>query len=250
MAQHNYFSVMVVGENPEELLKPYSKSLIVDDYIVYKLEDAKKLQDNEIIVLEGLLKLNTLSPTEENYIKEKLDLIKSSTSEEYFNDILTDGMKKDENGNALSNVNPNGKFTYAKKGRRFSLPLKLYDKSENWQARCKEVDFESMHLMNYRTYETVWEMFKEGREPKTEQEITLYDNMKTLDNYFDSFKSKDEYVIYNTAFFHYAYLDEKQGWHDMDEEKTSFDWIANFYEKFVENLNPDDLITIYECKVE
>ena len=249
MAQHNYFSVMVVGDNPDELLKPYSKDLIVDDYIAYHFKDAKKLRDNEITVFEGLLKLDALLSMQKQYIQERLDLVKESTPEEYFNDILCLGFKKDKDGNAITNVNPNGKFDYAKKGRRFSMPLKLYDKSEVWQARCKDVDFEAMHLTNYKTYEIVWEMFKEGKTPETEQEKTLYDNMKTLDNYFDSFKSKEDYVIYNTAFFHYAYLDEKQGWHDINEEKNSLDWISKFYERFVEPLNPNDLITIYECRI-
>lgn len=248
MAQQNYFSVMVVGDNPDELLKPYSKDLIVDDYIVYKADEAKKLQENEITVLSKLLELKTLSEKQESYIQDKLDLIKEFNPTEYFN-FLTDGMKLDEDGNAISNINPNGKFDFAKKGRRFSLPLKLYDGSETWQAHSREIDFEGMHLTNYRTYEVVWEMFKEGREPKTEEEKTLYDNMKTMNNYFDSFKSKEDYVVYNTAFFHYAYLDGKQGWIDMDDVKDSHKWVAEFYDRFVMPLNPDDLVTIYECRL-
>jgi hypothetical protein len=35
-------------------------------------------------------------------------------------------------------------------------------------------------------------------------------------------------------------------WSDM-EYRDEFDWTVNFYERFVEEMSPNTLITIYEC---
>ena len=242
----SYFSVMVVGENHEELINRYVKNKVGEPYIVYKKEDAKKLLENEKNILDNLLKLNTISGDKLVYIESRYSMISEMTEDEYF-DYLTQEYDKDSDGNAISSENPNGKFDYAKIGRRFSTPLKLFDETEVFQAKMGDVDWSTMHLYNTYTYEVVWEMFKEGREPKTEEEQTLYENMKLMGNYFDTFQSKEDYVTYNTAFFHYAYLDEKQGWIDMDDSKDAHEWVKNYYERFVVPLNNDDLITIYEC---
>lgn len=247
MASQNYFSVMVVGENPEELLKPYSKSLKVDEYIVYKKEDAKKIQDNEISVLKQLVSLNTLPRNQKTAIFKRLSAIELLDEDEYF-DFITKNMKHNENGDAVSNENPNGKYDYIKLGRRFSMPLKTYDGQEVYQGYARDIAFEQMHLSNQETYEVIWEMFKEGKKPSNEIEKTLYDNMSTLNNYFDSFATKEDYVSYNTSFFHYAYLDNN-GWIDMDDSKDPKEWVREFYQRFVSPLDPNDFISIYECRI-
>lgn len=247
MNNRNYFSVMVVGEEPDKLIKQFSKEITVDDYIVYKKNESKRLQENEINVLTKLKNLGTLSELQDVHISARLEKIQNMNEDEYFF-YLTENMKKDSEGNAVSNVNPNGKYNFCTKARRFAIPFKLFDDTETFQARYEDINWNKMHMYNSITYETVWEIFKEGREPKTEEEITLYNNMLTLNNYFDKFNSKDEYVIYNTAFFHYAYVDEKNGWIDMDDENDSVKWITEFYDRFVAPLNNTDLITIYECR--
>ena len=62
------------------------------------------------------------------------------------------------------------------------------------------------------------------------------------------FSSKEDYVSYNTSLFYYAYLD-KDGWKDMDDAKSPNDWIVNFYDRFIEPMNPKELITLYECRI-
>ena len=73
--------------------------------------------------------------------------------------------------------------------------------------------------------------------------------MKDKTTYFSNFKNKEDYVNYSTRYWNYAFVD-KDGWIDVDtyggDEK---EWINTFYERFISKLNPNDLITIYECSV-
>ena len=58
---------------------------------------------------------------------------------------------------------------------------------------------------------------------------------------------KDNYIKYNTSYWNYAVI--KDGvWEDTDNH-NSIDWVINFYETFVEPLNDDELITIYEYQI-
>lgn len=248
--KRNYFSVLVVGENPEEMLKQYDNHLMVEPYIAIKKDESATLFNNAKIILATLLKCGKLTELQENTIKNELSHLNEINEDEYFAEI-SHGMKIDDDGNAISTKNPNGKFDYCKIGKRFSLPFILHDGSKVSKCQVKDVDWEKMHQekTNMHTYEVIWEMFKEGKTPETEEEKTLYANMQTLNNYFDSFKSKEDYVEYNTSFFHYAYLD-KNGWKDMDDVISAQEWISDFYYKFITKLNENDVISVYECKID
>ena len=69
-----FFSVMVVGENPDEILKKYDANLNVEPYIKYKYSDADKLKKNAISVLDEIVRNHdklTLSPFQIDYFKER-----------------------------------------------------------------------------------------------------------------------------------------------------------------------------------
>ena len=240
---------MVVGENPMELVKPYDESIEVDEYVVYKKEDAHKIKETEVNVLKYAMEkkgMDKLKPT----LMRQYAALKSMTDDQFFR-MKADGYEKyymNKRGDIVSRENLAGRYDYISKGRRFATLLKTVDDRETWQARCRDVDFASMHRVNDSTYETVWEMFKEGRKPANEVEETLYKNMNTLGNYFDSFDSKDDYVAYNSSLFYYAYLDKKTGWKDMDDAIDPKKWVREFYDTYIEPIDPDALISIFECR--
>ena len=69
-----FFSVMVVGENPEELIKKYDINLKVEPYIKYKYSDAEKLKNNAIKVLDEIIKKHnnfSLNDFQIDYFKER-----------------------------------------------------------------------------------------------------------------------------------------------------------------------------------
>ena len=243
-----FFSVMVIGDNPEELLKEYDINLKVEPYVKYKYSDADKLQKNAIKVLDEITSNPdrfTLNSFQTDYFKERRKAINNMSSFEYYQTI-TDGMYYDKNGDALSEKNPNGKWSTCMVGKNFSLPLKLKNGTEAYQAINNEVDWEHMNMQNTNTYEIVWDLVHGNRDPRSEEEEKIYNNMKNKTMYFSNFKDKDAYVVYNCAYWNYAFLDAN-GWRDMDDDGKELEWISDFFEKFVANLSPVDKVTIYEC---
>lgn len=250
MAQTNsrFFSVMVVGDNHKELMDKYSLDLEVDSYVRYEYLKADKYQSNSIKALDNLLSHGDeigLEPQVKESLERRIKTLKGMTPFEYYRE-LTEGMYYDENGNALSTENPNGHWKTARIGKNFSLPLKLKDGTESYSARACDIDWDAMNEPT-ELYEAAWEMVVDGREPTNEQEERVYESMKDKSAYFSNFKNKEDYVTYSTSYWNYAVVN-KDGWVDMvneDERK----WINNFYDRFIATLDPNDLVTIYECSV-
>ena len=127
-----FFSVLVVGDNQQELLSEYSISKKVPQYVKYTYLDASKYQERAIKVLQKLLddsdKIGIPKDTRD-VLCERMKTLEKMSSFEYYKE-LTDGMYYDENGNAMSSENPNGKWSTCHIGRNFSLPFRLIDGKE------------------------------------------------------------------------------------------------------------------------
>ena len=159
-----FFSLMVVGEQPNELVKKYDKASKIEPYVKYKYLNAKKYQDNAIKVLTKLLENKDvvgLQPTMKESLEKRLETLQMLTPFEYYRE-LTDGMYYNEDGDALCDDNPNGKYNTCKIGRNFAPPLKLKDGTESYQALAKNVDWEAMNGLNKGIYEAAWELVVEG----------------------------------------------------------------------------------------
>ena len=245
-----FFSVMIVGENPESILEDYRIDKKVEPYIKYRFLEAEKYRNVAIKVSEGLINdanITMISPSIKLALQENLKSLKLMSTFEYYRK-LTEGMYYDNDGNALSDKNPNGKWKTAHIGRNFSLPLILKDGSNTYSVnRSDQVDWSKMHLTNQGIYEAAWEMVMEDRKPANEEEKKIYESMKDKQAYFSNFSTKENYVNYSTAYWNYAYVDEN-GWDDMSSHNEQ-EWINSFYDKFIMKLNGDESISIYECTV-
>ena len=245
-----FFTVMVVGENHKELMEKYSINLEVAPYIKYEYLKADKYLDTSIKALNNILENSDKIQLEPN-VKENLDIriktLKKMTPFEYYRQ-LTNGMYYDENGNALSSENPEGHWATARVGRNFSIPLKLQDGTETYSALMGKIDWIAMKEPS-GLYEAAWEMVVDGREPSNQEEEQVLAAMKDKKNYFSNFKNKEDYVIYSTSYWNYAFVD-KNGWVDVDNYGgNEIEWIATFFDKFVKNISPNELVTIYECTI-
>lgn len=243
-----FFSIMVIGDNPDELMSKYDMNLLVEPYIKYRYTDAKKIRQNALKVIEEVLKnpkAFSLNEFQIDYFTNRKKIINNMSPFEYYQ-MITEGMYYDDEGNAMSQENPNGKWLTYRLGKNFSLPLKLQNGNETYQALNNEIDWEHMNMQNTKTYEIVWDLVHGNREPRSEEEERIYNNMKDKMNYFSNFKDKDTYVVYNCSYWNYAYLD-KNGWKDVDDNGDEIKWITNFYKDYIENLQPNDKVTIYEC---
>lgn len=245
-----FFNVMVIGDNPKEIMNKYSLDFEVESYVKYEYLKADKYLANAIKTLEGVLsnadKIG-IEPSTVEVLSMRLKNLKKLTPFEYYRG-LTEGMYYDENGNALTTENPDGHWKTARIGRNFALPLKLKDGSESYSARMEDIDWFGMNEPT-ALYEAAWEMVVDGREPSNEQEEKVYESMKDKSAYFSKFKDKGEYVNYSTRYWNYAFVD-KNGWVDIDtyggDEK---EWINTFFERFISKLDANELVTIYECTI-
>lgn len=243
------FTVMVVGDNPEELMDKYDMNLIVPKYVKYRYLDADKMKKNAIKILNEIIKNPQkfqLNDYNKEYLKDRVKELTDMTTFEYYSSV-TNGLYYDENGDALSDRNPNGKWVTYNIGKNLSLPLILKDGSEVYQSTMCEIDWNKMHMVNTELYDRVWELMVDGDKIKNDTDQQIYNNMRGRESYFSSFKNKDEYVAHNCAYWNYAFLDEN-GWVDLDDSnKSTIDWVINYFEKFIKRLNPNDKITIFEC---
>lgn len=243
---YRHFVCIVAGDNPEELMEKYNRNRKVEPYIVYQYSDAEKLRQQYIESYQEML-ASGQSEYDEEYIKETiLDLSEMSADDFYYD--LTDGLIIDsENGNALSDANKDGKYSYYNIGKLFSVPFLTKDGRELFQARKKDIDWDKIHLSNSYIYERAWDMVMNGSKPENEYEQQILDNMGDKITYFKKFENKENYVISNTAFWGFAFLSEKTGWMEATETDDQFVWMVNYYNVFIQNLDDDTLLTIYEC---
>ena len=243
---YKHFVCIVAGDNPEQLMEPYDKNKKVEPYVVYKYEDAEKLRQTYIDSYEKMLK-ETTDENEQEYIKDCIQDISEMDSDEFFYDISSEFFIDAATGNAMADINLNGKWSSYKIGKMFCLPFLTTDGREVFQARKKDIDWDKIHGSNSGIYERAWEMVMENSEPKDDYEKQIYENMKDKTTYFSKFETKENYVISNTAFWGYAFLSDKTGWEDADMFEDQFVWMANYYNVFIQNLPEDTLLTIYEC---
>jgi hypothetical protein len=247
-----FLTVLVIGKEPEKLMERYSKALKVKPYVKYKYLDAEKMKDNAIKMLTEITNTPeklTLNKFQVDYFKERLKAISSMSSFEYYRTI-TDGLYYDENGDALSEENPDGKWDTYALGKNFSYPFKLTDGKESYQARVGEIDWNRMHMDPdvVKLFETIWALVVDDDDPSNDDEEKLKKNWATKKNYLSNFKSVDDFVSHNCAYWNYAVLSDK-GWVDVDDDGNESSWINNFFERFITPLEDGELLTIYEYSI-
>lgn len=243
---YRHFVCIVAGDNPDELMAQYDKNKKVEPYVVYQYSDAEKLRQKYIESYQAMLNDDS-EEYDKEYIKDTiLDLSEMSADDFYYD--ITEGLSIDpDTGNAMSDVNKDGKWSYCNIGKMFSVPFLTKDEREVFQARKGDIDWDKIHLSNSYIYERAWDMVMNDSKPENDYEQQIYDNMKDKVAYFKKFETKENYVISNTAFWGYAFLSDKTGWMEASEYDDQFVWMANYYNLFIQNLSDDTLLTIYEC---
>lgn len=236
-----HFTLIVVGNEPDLLIKKYDSTIETEAYIVYYLKDAKKLHKEFI---EAYSK--ALSTNDNEILKERLQYLEEIDDMEFYA-YLTDAYELDENGNAISTANPEGRYYTCRPGKNLSMPLMTLNGYEVFSALKKDVDWERVHLGSNETYGKVWDMVMGGVAPSNSIEESLYQNMKERKKYFEFFGDRETYIINSTAFWGYAFLSEKTGWVELEKNMSQIEWVKNFYDRFILPLDDNERISVYEC---
>lgn len=246
-ADNKLFTLMVVSDTPEEIIKKYDASLEVEPYIKYYYKDIAKYRKKAIKIAQevvGNADKFGMTPFMKEYFEDKVKALKKLSDFEYYTSICV-GCSFDQDGNALTTENPDAKWGTCRIGRNLCIPLKLKNGTEVLQARAGDVDWSKMHMVNIDVYTAAWQLFHKEREPESTVDKEIYENIKNQKRYFNSFDSMEDYVNYCCSYWCYAYADDN-GWYDADDHKD-YKWITEFYDRFVKKLEPDAFISIYEC---
>lgn len=247
MAEQRHFRLIIAGENPEQLIKEYDNKKEVEKYCVFKFSDAEKIRKSTLADLKKAIDKFPEDSDKRAFLQEEYDYYSSMDEIEFYTDI-TEGYDIDEEtGNAYSTSNPNGKYDSAQPGGQFALPLITKDGKEVYACKKGDVDWPKVHLTGTEAYEAAWDMVMEGKKPVTDDEKIIYENMKNRKLYFEHFKTRENYIKSNTAFWGYAFLSKKTGWVELEHHINQYDWVVNFYDRFIVPLDDNELISVYEC---
>lgn len=253
MAKNRFYTIMVIGDNPDELMEKYSLGKKVEPYIKYKYLDAKKIKEQSLSMYGELIKnaqKYNIDHDALSAIEEKYNSIKAMSPFEYYV-LITSGMYYDENGNAMSDENPNGKWSKYHVGQGYSYPLVLKNGTEAYSAKKSDIKWDDMHLNKtyVNLFNKIWSLCVDDEAPETDDDKKIKSSWGTRKKYLENFKSKDDFVSHNCSYWNYAYLDEK-GWVDLDDSVDDKEWVSTFYDKFVVPLPDDAVITIYEYMID
>lgn len=261
MPKSVFRTVLVIGENHEELIKKYSADSKVEMHVKCRLDDAEKLHNRFLKLIESILDSKELTISEsqrENYKKLYLT-IKEMSDFEYYQYYTRGCRYNEENGDALTDENPNAHYRaekcYEDRLRNtgeegpFSNPFWLNDATKSYSARLKDICWERIHLYDkeMEIYDRAWEIVVNGDEPKNEKEERIKVNMTGKLGYFLSFKDKDEYIKHSCSFWCYGVVDEN-GYDEITYQVSDKQWVSEFYDKYIKPLKGNPLLTIYEVR--
>lgn len=246
MEANRHFTLIIAGDNPAKQAKPYSNKPLKKKRKVYEFSKAREYYDTKLKFFKDVLETDT-DDDFKKLIKSNIEYMESLDPVDYYLD-LTEGLDLDEEtGDAYSYDNPNAKYDIWRIGKELSLPLITKKGKEKFSAKKGDVDWSKIHMKDAEVYEFVWDSVMEGKKPETEEEETLYNNMKNRRAYFEHFGNKENYVVSNVAFWGYAFLSEETGWVELEDNMDQVEWVKNFYKRFIEPLDDDTLITVCEC---
>ena len=261
MARSVVKTVLVIGDNYEDIIKKYSLDTKVDTYIKYKREDSSKRQKKHLNIIKEILNSDLVKLTEnQKEIYEHLyQEIKEMDEFEYYL-YYTQGCHYDEEtGDALSEENPNAFYRapqcYQKRFVQsnyqdeapFSNPFKLKDGTKSYVAKFEDIDWSLNHMYNTKVYESAWEVIVEGREPENDIERQIYDSMSNRLSYFDNFTDKEDYVTHSCSFWTFGVATENE-YVELDYTVSDKIWKKEFFNRFIKTIKGNPTLSIYEVR--
>lgn len=259
MAKSVMRTVLVISyddEDPQQIVDKYSDDLKVEPYVYMKKADAGKHKQQFIDLLASILASDEIpmSAKAKEFYKDLMYTVKETSDEDYFLE-RTSWCDHDKNGDAITDRNPNAYYKWQRcfqfrldqdgEEAEFSNPFHLKDGTKAYQAHLNDIDWEREHGYNRRLYENAWDICVNGKEPFTDEEKLIKQNMGSRTEYFAQFKNKEQYVRHSTSFFTYGVATANE-YHEVDYTVSDLDWVSNFYDRFIKPLEGNPLLSIYE----
>ena len=283
-----HFSVLVIGENPEEQLGPFHEFECTG-------EDNEFIQD-----------IDRTPEIKSDYMKtERKQNFRDYIEEEFGYKAVVQGTKpdlKDEHkygyylvdkkGNVLKIIrrtNPNPKWDWYVIGGRWSGMFKLKNKSKGKLAKphvlgiCKNLDDERIKTYEenleskrvdsaekkdidfspdkkiYKEAERRWELITENSKPKNKEEKEIVEwELYKPEYYIKRYKTKERYANQQSNFSVSCVLKNgtwleagEVGWFGSTSAtpEEEGNWVDDFYNKFIKDLPEDTLLTVVDCHI-
>lgn len=258
----SHFTVLVVGDNPEEQLAPYQEEDGRNsDYCQFKPE---------------YLKENFKESAEKILEENKDDDVLYSRYKEYFDEGNYTEIFQDWNGGELDEEtgnwgywrNPNAKWDWYQLGGRWKGFFKLKEGTtgevgesgvfnneaeEGWvdQAKKGDIDWEFIKKNNIKTRtENFIRIKREINEGKISEEgvLLLYGLKKddTIQTYVDRGMTPVTFAVIKNGEW---YQKGDMGWWGITtNEKDPADWDAEF-QKLIDSVDDDTLLSVYDCHI-
>lgn len=246
MENYSHFVTIVAGENPIDLIENYRDKGNNELTLAYRYEDAEEIRKTHILLAKEYLK-QTTDELEKLELEDIIETLEKISINEFW-ETLSNEYEIGDNNNLYTYENLEAKCSSYNIGKYLSQPFILKDGSQSFQARKGDVDWEKTHLHGYNMYIRTWELAMEGETPLNDVEKNIKKNMGNMKDYFMFFGDKNTYALHCSAFWGYAFLDEKGSWRDLTVETNQIDWVINYYKDFIKPLSDNTLLTIFECR--
>lgn len=228
------YTVLVAGDID---LSKYDKNITVSPYVAYKFSERSKIREVALQTYNELYKKFTsnkdFNPTLSSLFLMKLQDIEEMSDEEYFEEITKD-MKYNENGDAITEENPNGKFSELLEPCLLTaVPLK----DSYFKCKVSELYPYKVNIFEQKKCEERWDDIMSGEYAPMIKEslISRYGNKETY------VKVMMEPMFYN------AFVSESTGWLEQSDE-DQIQWVINFRERFIKNLPEDTILKVLNFK--
>lgn len=285
----SHFTVLVIGDNPNEQLASYDESIEMPEY-----KDSLVKPDEK----KSFTKVYTSFDKERDYGAKSEEEATKNTKlsfdelyELYGDDWNGNSWRKDENGEwaNYSTYNPKSKWDWKVLGGRWAGALNIKEdcdgtlqtpkingicleidnnKRETYKknlegrkadsAKKADVDF-SMDQEKYDEATRFWELYIEGQTPKNKKERELLDYPYYNKEYYTNrYETKEGYAKNQSSFITFAVV--KDGvWYEKGEmgwfachsasKKEEAEWDNNFYNKWIKELPEDTLLSVFDCHI-
>lgn len=253
--KYDFVVPILEGKSKEEWIKLYEAGFNTTGYDT----TTEKMWKYYSLLADLIRKLDAGTLTDDDCYKYEV--------EHYY-----EGSELDAEGNMLSTYNPNSKWDWWVVGGRWSGELILKEEAREKyngqetvdEAQVKDIDWEKMnsiapeeeeHLRKFWKYYVKEEFSGSEEELRKEIGFILY----SKEYYLNRYKTEDNYIQQCTEWSTRAVLtDEGQwvevgamGWFGCSNETgdEANEWKNKFKERFIDPLDPDDVITIIDCHI-
>lgn len=223
------YSVLVAGDID---LSQFDLTIPVEPYVVYEYNKRSDIRKQSIGFYEALVQKTEKEPfnlTLSQIMKAKLQEIQEMTDEEFF-EVATKGMIYDSTtGNALSTINPKGRYTtLSEPTDTTAIPL-IGNKFQ-----CLVQDLPSKEVDS---------KIIEGHAKQWENMTSASSLMKN--EYLKTYNDIDTYVAVMTEpLFYNAFVSKETGWLEQGDE-DQIQWVLNFRNRFIKDLPFNTKLRVY-----